>query len=227
MKVIICGAGQVGWQIARHLSGEKNDVTVVDNNPELVRRATDTLDVQGISGFASYPDILERAGARDADMIIAATHSDEVNMVTCQVAHSVFGIRRKIARLRAQSYLDAIYSDLYRRDHLPIDVVISPEKEVAEAALQRLAAPAAFDTESFLEGRAQLLGITIEDDCPVINTPLRQLTDLFSTLRAIVVGIRRDGVLFAPAAGDQIFAGDDCYIFTDTEDMTRTLEIFG
>ncbi len=227
MKVIICGAGQVGWQIARHLSGENNDVTVVDNNPELVRRATDTLDVQGIAGFASYPDILDRAGARDADMIIAATHSDEVNMVTCQVAHSVFAIQRKIARLRAQSYLDAIYSDLYRRDHLPIDVVISPEKEVAEAALQRLAAPAAFDTESFLEGRAQLLGITIDEDCPVINTPLRQLTDLFSTLRAIVVGIRRDGVLFVPSAGDQIFAGDDCYLFTDTEDLTRTLEIFG
>ena len=110
MKVIICGAGQVGWQIARHLSGERNDVTVVDNNPDLVRRATDTLDVQGITGFASYPDVLDRAGARDAEMIIAATHSDEVNMVTCQVAHSVFAIRRKIARLRAQSYLDAIYS---------------------------------------------------------------------------------------------------------------------
>jgi len=227
MKVIICGAGQVGWQIARHLSGEKNDVTVVDNNPELVRRATDTLDVQGIAGHASYPDVLDRAGARDADMIIAATHSDEVNMVTCQVAHSVFAVQRKIARLRAQNYLDAIYSDLYRRDHLPIDVVISPEKEVAEAALQRLAAPAAFDTESFLEGRAQLLGITIDEDCPVINTPLRQLTDLFSTLRAIVVGIRRDGALFVPSAGDQIFAGDDCYIFCVTEDMTRTLEIFG
>lgn len=227
MKVIICGAGQVGWQIARHLSGENNDVTVVDNNPELVRRATDTLDVQGISGFASYPDILDRAGARDADMIIAATHSDEVNMVTCQVAHSVFGIQRKIARLRATSYLTAIYSDLYRRDHLPIDVVISPEKEVAEAALQRLAAPAAFDTEQFLEGKAQLLGISIDDDCPVINTPLRQLTDLFSTLRALVVGIRREGALFVPTAGDQLFAGDECYLFTDSNDLTRTLEIFG
>ncbi len=227
MKVIICGAGQVGWQIARHLSGENNDVTVVDNNPELVRRATDTLDVQGVAGFASYPDVLDRAGAKDADMIIAATHSDEVNMVTCQVAHSVFSVQRKIARLRAQNYLAPSYADLYRRNHLPIDVVISPEREVAEAALQRLAAPAAFDTESFLEGRAQLLGITIDDDCPVVNTPLRQLTDLFSTLRAIVVGIRRDGALFAPSAGDQIFVGDDCYIFTDTQDMTRTLEIFG
>ncbi|MFK7875395.1 MAG: Trk system potassium transporter TrkA [Paracoccaceae bacterium] len=227
MKVIICGAGQVGWQIARHLSGERNDVTVVDNNADLVRQATDVLDVQGVAGFASYPDILDRAGARDADMVIAATHSDEVNMVTCQVAHSVFGVERKIARLRSTSYLEAIYSDLYRRDHMPIDVVISPEREVAAAALKRLSAPAAFDTETFMGGRAQLLGITIEEDCPVIHTALRQLTDLFSTLRAVVVGVRREGSLFAPEPGDQLFVGDDCYIFVHSEDVSRTLEIFG
>ena len=227
MKVIICGAGQVGWQIARHLSGERNDVTVVDSNPDLVRRATDTLDVQGIAGFASYPDVLDKAGARDADMIIAATYSDEVNMVTCQVAHSIFAIPRKIARLRSQSYLTAIYSDLYRRDHLPIDVVISPEKEVAEAALQRLSAPAAFDTERFLEGGAQLLGLTIDADCPIINTPLRQLSDLFSTLRSVVVGVRREGTLFAPEPRDQIFAGDACYVLVHADDIQRTLEIFG
>ena len=227
MKVIICGAGQVGWQIARHLSGERNDVTVVDSNADLVRRATDTLDVQGITGFASHPDVLERAGARDCDLIIAATHSDEVNMVTCQVAHSVFGVTRKIARIRAQPYLDAIYADLYRREHMPIDVVISPEREVAEAALQRLAAPSTFDTESFLGGRVQLLGIQLDDSCPVLNTPLRQLTDLFSTLRAIVVGVRRGGRLFAPEAGDQLFAGDQIYVMSVVEDVTRTLEIFG
>ena len=227
MKVIICGAGQVGWQIARHLSGERNDVTVVDNNAELVRQAINTLDVQGIAGFASYPDILERAGARDADMIIAATHLDEVNMVTCQVAHSVFGIDRKIARLRSTSYLEAIYSDLYRRDHMPIDVVISPEREVAAAALQRLSAPAAFDIETFMDGQAQLLGIKIEEECPVVHTPLRQLTDLFSTLRAVVVGVRRDGTLFAPEAGDQLFVGDECYVFVHLDDVPRTMEIFG
>ena len=227
MKVIICGAGQVGWQIARHLSGEKNDVTVVDNNPDLVRRATDSLDVQGIAGFASYPDILDRAGARDADMIIAATHSDEVNMVTCQVAHSVFSIPRKIARLRSQSYLTAIYSDLYRRDHMPIDVVISPEREVADAALRRLAAPAAFDTQSFFDGKAQLIGIALDENCPVINTPLRQLTDLFSTLKAIVVGVRRKDRLFTPDAGDQLFADDQIYVVCASPDLNRTLEIFG
>lgn len=227
MKVIICGAGQVGWQIARHLSNERNDVTVVDSDPDLVRRATDSLDVQGVAGYASYPNILDRAGARDADMIIAATHSDEVNMVTCQVAHSVFGINRKIARLRSQSYLDAIYSDLYRRDHMPIDVVISPEREVAAAALQRLHTTAAFDTERFMDGKAHLLGITIEEECPVVNTPLRQLTDLFSTLRAVVVGVRRDGTLFTPEAKDQLFVGDDCYVFAHVDDVARTMEIFG
>ena len=209
MKVIICGAGQVGWQIARHLSGERNDVTIVDSDPELVRRAMDTLDVQGVSGFASYPEVLDRAGAPDADMIIAATYSDEVNMVTCQVAHSVFGVNRKIARLRSQAYLTAIYSDLYRRDHMPIDVVISPEREVAAAALQRLSAPAAFDTELFIDGQAQLLGIALDAECPVLHTPLRQLTDLFSTLRVMVVGVRREGMLFVPDAGDQLFEGDE------------------
>lgn len=227
MKVIICGAGQVGWQIARHLSSEKNNVTVVDSNPELVQRATNSLDVSGITGFASYPDILDRAGARDADMVIAATHSDEVNMVICQVAHSVFSVPRKIARLRSQSYLDAIYSDLYRRDHLPIDVVISPEKEVAEAAMQRLLAPATFDTEHFLDGEAQLIGISLEETCPLLNTPLRQLSELFSTLRAIVVAVRREGALFVPEPGDQLFAGDQIYIFTHRNDLSRTLELFG
>ncbi len=227
MKVIICGAGQVGWQIARHLAGERNDVTVLDTNPELVRRAADLLDVQGVVGFASHPDVLDRAGARDCDLIIAATHSDEVNMVTCQVAQSVFGITRKIARLRAQAYMAPQYADLYRRDHLPIDVIISPEREVAEAALQRLLAPATFDTESFLGGAVQLLGIALEEDCPVLDTPLRQLNDLFPTLGAMVVGVRREGRLFAPEPGDQLFAGDQIYVFTLSKDINRTLEIFG
>lgn len=148
-------------------------------------------------------------------------------MVTCQVAHSVFAIPRKIARLRSKSYLTAIYSDLYRRDHMPIDVVISPELEVAEAALQRLSAPAAFDTEKFLDGDAALMGLTIDEDCPITNTPLRQLTDLFSTLRSIVVGIRREGTLFAPESGDMLFEGDACYVMVHNEDVRRTLEVFG
>jgi len=227
LKILICGAGQVGLQIARQLSSENNDVTIIDNKPELVKQAAESLNVNGIVGFASYPDILESAGARDSDMVIAATHSDEVNMVICQIAHSVFNVPRKIARLRSKSYLTAIYSDLYRRDHMPIDVVISPELEVAKAALQRLHAPSAFETEYFLDGNSQMIGIVLEDNCSVLNTPLRQLSELFSTLRALVVGIRRKGVLFVPSPNDQLFISDQIYIFTHILDLDRTLEIFG
>lgn len=229
MKIIICGAGQVGGQIARHLSREEatNHVTVIDNNAGLIRRITDTYDVNGIAGFASHPDILEKAGARDADMVIAATQSDEVNMVVCQVAHSIFGVPRKIARLRAPAYLNAIYSDLYRRDHLPIDVVISPEYAVADAVMQRLAAPAAFDIEGFLDGRAQLVGITLDSGCAVLNTPLRQLSELFSTLRVVVVGVRRGEHLFVPEASDQLYGDDQIYLVTATEDLPRVMEVFG
>ncbi len=229
MKIIICGAGQVGGQIARHLARDENTnrVTVVDSNPALIRRLTDSYDVNGVTGFASHPDVLEQAGARDADMVIAATQSDEVNMVVCQVAHSIFSVPRKIARLRAQAYLDAIYSDLYRRDHLPIDVVISPEYAVAEAVMQRLAAPAAFDTESFLDGRAQLIGISLNGACAVLNTPLRQLSELFSTLRAVVVGVRRGERLFVPESTGQLHAEDQVYLMTATEDVSRVMEVFG
>lgn len=227
MKIIICGAGQVGWQIARQLAGEANDVSVVDNNPVLVRRATDTLEVQGVIGFASHPDVLEAAGAKEADMIIAATHSDEVNMVTCQVAHSVFNVTRKIARLRAQTYLEPQYSNIFQRDHMPIDVVINPEHEVSQAALRRIAAPTTFDVQDFLDGRVRLAGIALDEECPVLNTALRQLTELFSTLRAIVVGVRRGARLFAPEPEDQLFAGDQIYVVSESSDLPRTLEIFG
>ena len=110
---------------------------------------------------------------------------------------------------------------------MPIEVVISPEREVASAALKRLSAASTFDTEFFLDGNLQLIGITLDEDCPVVNTPLRQLSDLFSTLRAVVVGVRREGTLFAPEPGDQLFVGDDCYVMVNTADFSRALEIFG
>jgi trk system potassium uptake protein TrkA len=171
--------------------------------------------------------VRERAGARDADMVIAATQSDEVNMVVCQVANSIFSVPRKIARLRAPAYLNAIYSDLYRTDHLPIDVVISPEYAVADAVMQRLAAPAAFDIEGFLDGKAQLVGLTLGAACAVLDTPLRQLSELFSTLRVVVVGVRRGERLFVPEPGDQLYAGDQIYVVTATEDLARVMEVFG
>lgn len=227
MKVIVCGAGQVGSQIARHLSDEGNEVTVIDNDAALVRRVTDSLDVSGVAGFASHPDVLSRAGAEDADMLIAATSMDEVNMVACQVAHSVFQVPTKIARVRTERYLEAEWSDLFRRDHMPIDVIISPEAEVAAVTLRRLSSTAAFDIEPFFDGAAAFLGIRLEEDCPVLNTPLGQLTELFSTLRAFVVAIRREGKFWSASREDQLFAGDEIYVVAAREDVPRTFGIFG
>lgn len=227
MKVIICGAGRVGWQIARQLSVEGNDITLIDTDTELIRRATDALDVRGVVGFASHPDVLDRAGARDSDLIIAVTPFDEVNMVVCEVANAVFEVPRKIARLRTPAYLDALWSDLYRTDRLPIDVVISPEHEVAEAALDRLIVPACFASGSFLDGRAQLYGLVPLPGSAGLNTPLRQLSDLFPNIRAVCLGIERDGRLFAPEPRDQILDGDRVYLMSHTDDAARLLELFG
>ena len=116
MKVIICGAGQVGFNIARHLSGENIDVTVIDHDAEQIRKVSDGLDVQALQGFASHPDMLEQAGVEDADMLIAVTQSDEINMIACQVAHSLFNVPTKIARVRHQAYLEPAWSDLFSRD---------------------------------------------------------------------------------------------------------------
>lgn len=227
MKLLICGAGQVGSQIARSLSDEGNAVTVVDQDAGLVRRVTDAFDVAGVTGFASHPDVLARAGAQDSDMLIAATSMDEVNMVACQVAHSVFDVPTKIARVRSESYLSAEWSDLFRREHMPIDVIISPESEVANITMRRLVSNAAFDIEPFLDGRVQLLGLHLEEDCPVLNTPLVQLTELFSTLRALIVAVRRGGRLWAADRDDQLMPGDDVYVIAAREDVPRTFGIFG
>jgi len=227
MQFIVCGAGQVGYQIARHLSGEGNAVTVIDTNASLVRQVTDSLDVAGIAGFASHPNVLARAGARDCDMLIAATSMDEVNMVACQVAHSVFEVPVKIARVRSDNYLGAEWSDLFRRDHMPIDVIISPETEVAQATLRRLSATAALEIEPFLDGDAEFVGLAIGENCPAINTPLRQLTELFSTLHCTVVAIRREGRIFVVRADDQVIDGDEVFFVAARADVQRTIGIFG
>lgn len=227
MKLIVCGAGQVGFNIARQLSSEGNDVVLVDQSEALIRKVTDMIDVGGVAGFASRPDVLEKAGAFDADMLIAVTYSDEVNMIACQVAHSVFSIPRKIARVRAQSYLENQWRDMFRRDHMPIDVIISPEIEVADSVLRRISAPGAFESTPFLDGRVRLIGIQLGPECALLNTPLRQLTQLFPDISAMVVAFERNGKLHTSTGDDQLYDGDNVFIVAAEEDVDRTLALFG
>ncbi|MEM7568545.1 MAG: Trk system potassium transporter TrkA [Pseudomonadota bacterium] len=227
MRVIVCGAGRVGYSIARRLSQQRNDVMVIDQSVELITNVTETLDVQGLVGFASSPEVLDQADASDADMIIAVTLSDEVNMIACQVAHSLFNVPTKIARVRNQSYLSRAWSDLFNRDNLPIDVIISPEVEIADAIQRRIAMPGAFDIVPFAGGEIAALGVHIDADCPVVDTPLRQLETLFPDLELTVVGIVRAGRVLVPSADDMMLIGDKAYFTCGQSQVSRALGVFG
>lgn len=227
MKVIICGAGLVGSNIARYLSSENNDVTVIDQSPELIQKIGDTLEVQAIVGFASHPAVLEKAGAADADMIIAVTFADEVNMVACQVAHSLFNVPTKMARIRNQAYLQPIWADLFSRAHMPIDVIISPEIEVARAISRRLQAPGAFDMITLADGLVRLVGVICTPHTPILHTPLRQLTALFPDLNIEVVAIIRNDHPFIPSGDDRMLPGDEVYFIADADHLPRAMSAFG
>lgn len=227
MRVIICGAGQVGYSIASYLAREENDVTVVDTDPQLINQMNDELDVNAIVGHASNPDILSRAGASDSDMILAVTQSDEINMVACQIGHSLFGIPKKIARIREQSYLDPAWSNLFSRAHMPIDVIISPELEVARDIYQRLSVPGTTYVIRLSEERVHVVGVICKEDCPVVNTPLGQLSHLFPDLSFHVVVILRDNKPIIPDDNDQLQVGDEAYFVVDTKHLDRVMAAFG
>lgn len=227
MKVIICGAGRVGFGIAERLSQESNDVSVIDTSPSLVNVIRETLDVRGYVGHGAHPDVLARAGAEQADMIVAVTLYDEINMIACQVAHSLFNVPTKIARIRSQSYLATHYSDLFSREHLPIDVIISPEVEVGKMVLRRISLPGATDAVRFAENLVVMVAIECTEDCPVVNTPLEQLSELFPDLNATVVGVWRNEELFVPRSDDQLETGDLAYVICAHDHVRRTLGLFG
>ncbi|MFM1816709.1 MAG: Trk system potassium uptake protein TrkA [Pseudomonadota bacterium] len=227
MNVLICGAGQVGLGIAESLAAEGNNVSIIDSDPALVQRANDILDVRATAGNGAHPDVLARAGANEAEMLIAVTLYDEVNMVACQVADRIFNIPTKIARIRAQSYLSNEWSELFGRDAIPIDQIISPEVEVGNTVLRRLELPGAFETATFDKGQVSAIGIACGPECPVLDTPMHQLTDLFPDLPATIVAVVRSNVLFLPSADERLIAGDDAYVVVPTNQIARTLKLFG
>ncbi|UJQ95000.1 Trk system potassium transporter TrkA [Mariluticola halotolerans] len=227
MRVIISGAGQVGYGIAEKLSIEGIEVTVIDSNADLVQRVRDTLDARGVHGHGSHPDVLAQAGAKDADMLIAVTQVDEVNMTACQVAHSIFEVPTRIARIRSQTYLSPEWANLFARDHLPIDVIISPEIEVGDLILKRMAYPGASEIVSFEDDKVMVIAVDVREDCAVINTPLRHLTDLFPNLQATVMGVRRNGQMHVMSSRESLIAGDQALVAVAKDQVSRVLGLFG
>lgn len=227
MRVIICGAGQVGQGLAEYLSAEGSHVTIIDKSEKTITELSTRLDVNGVTGFGSDPQILTKAGAKTADMIIAVTRDDEVNMIACQVAHSLFNVKTKIARIRNQSYLDPIWGDLYSRDHLPVDVIISPEKEVAKEIVHRILVPGAYDMIPLVNEMLGVNSIFCKENCPIQNTALYQLPITFPDLNFEIILIIRDGNPILPTRDDQILLDDEVYFIADMSQIKRVMAVFG
>ncbi len=227
MNIIICGAGRVGFTIAKQLSEQGHSITVIDQSSEDIQKIDETLDVKAIVGKATYPSILEKANATEADMIIAVTRNDEINMVICQIAFSIFNIPKKIARIRSQDYLNPKFTRVYNKENLPIDVIISPEIEIAKSIQRKLEAPGSLDSVPFADNKIRLLEILINDNCNLINIQLNELTKKHPNLDANIIGIIRDDKFLIPKKNDEIKKNDKIYVIINSSQMAETLEAFG
>jgi len=227
MNIIICGAGRVGFTIAKQLSEQGHSITVVDPSSEDIQKIDDALDVKAIVGKGTFPSILEKANAAETDMIIAVTRNDEINMLICQIAFSIFNIPKKIARIRSQDYLNPKFSRVYNKENLPIDVIISPEIEIAKSIQRKLEAPGALDSVPFADNKIRLLEILINENCKLINIKLNDLTKKYPNLDANIIGVIRDEKFLIPKKNDDIKKGDKIYVIINSSQMPETLEAFG
>ena len=227
MNIIICGAGRVGFTIAKQLSEQGHSITVVDPSSEDIQKIDDALDVKAIVGKGTYPSILEKANATETDMIIAVTRNDEINMVICQIAFSIFKIPKKIARIRSQDYLNPKFITVYNKENLPIDVIISPEIEIAKSIQRKLEAPGAIDSVPFAKNKIRLLEILINENCKLINIQLKDLTKKYPNLDANIIGVIRDDKFIIPKKNDEIKKNDKIYVIINSDQMSETLEAFG
>jgi len=227
MNIIICGAGRVGFTIAKILSEQGHSITVIDQSSEDIQKIDDSLDVKAIVGKATYPSILEKANASEADMIIAVTRNDEINMLICQIAFSIFNVPKKIARIRSQEYLNPKFTRVYNKENLPIDVIISPEIEIAKSLQRKLEAPGALDNVPFANNKIRLIEILIKDKCPLINIKLNAITERFPKLDANILGVIRNDKFVILKKEDVMLREDRAYVTINSSQMEETLSAFG
>ena len=226
MNIIICGAGRVGFTIAKILSEQGHSITVIDQSSEDIQKIDDTLDVKSIVGKATYPSILEKANASDADMIIAVTRNDEINMLICQIAFSIFNVQKKIARIRSQDYLNPKFTKVYNKENLPIDVIISPEIEIAKSLQRKLEAPGALDNIPFADNKIRVLEILINENCSLKDIKLKDITKKFPKLNANIIGVIRDKKFIVLKKTDIMLKEDRAFVAINATQMKETLNAF-
>jgi trk system potassium uptake protein TrkA len=222
MKIIILGAGQVGGTLAEHLTNENNDITVVDTDAERLRALKDRLDIRTVAGGASYPDTLLEAGAQDAEMLIAVTNSDEINMMACQVAHTFFRTPQKISRVRSQAYL-AHQEQLFDPDHIPVDVIIGPEQLVTDAIRQLITNPGALQVMNFADGRVQLVAVRALHGGPIVGQQLSAIREHMPKIDARVAAIFRQNRPIIPEGDTVVEADDEVFFLADRKHIRQVM----
>ncbi|AIZ34907.1 Trk system potassium transporter TrkA [Pseudomonas sp. K1(2024)] len=221
MKIIILGAGQVGGTLAEHLASEANDITVVDTDGERLRDLGDRLDIRTVQGRASLPTVLRQAGADDADLLVAVTNSDETNMVACQVAYSLFHTPTKIARVRESSYLSR--EELFDNDHIPVDVLISPEQVVTNYIKRLIEHPGALQVIDFADGKAQLVAVKAYYGGPLVGQQLRQIRAHMPNVDTRVAAIFRRDRPIKPHGDTVIEADDEVFFIAAKKDIRAVM----
>jgi len=227
MKVIICGAGAVGRAIAERLADERNSVAVIDHSAETLATLADDLDVATIEGHGSHPDVLHRAGAPDCDILFAVTPSDEVNITACTVAHTLFNVPTKIARVRAAAYRTSDWADLFARDRIPVDATISPDIEVAQAIARLVTMPGVGESGSFCRGQALGFSVECRAGSQAVAGPLRDIDMRFPGFDATVVGVKRGNRVSVVGSDDVLRPGEIAYVVAATLKIGETLAFFG
>jgi trk system potassium uptake protein TrkA len=222
MNILILGAGQVGSNVAYQLAREEaNQVTIVDQNPAALRELQDRLDVRTVIGHAAYPDVLERAGARNADMMIALTNSDELNMVACQIAYTLFNTPTKIARVRAPEYINT--PNLFQQENMPVDVVISPEQLVTENIEQLIHYPGAFQVLDFADSKVRLVGVRALDGGLLVGKEIRTLHEHLPNVEARVAAIYRNDYPIQPDGDTLIEENDEVFFIAGSRNIRQVM----
>ena len=222
MKIIILGAGQVGGTLAEHLAIEQNDITVVDTDGEKLRLLQDRLDIGTVAGEASHPNTLLKAGAEDADMLVAVTNSDEINMMACQVAHTLFNTPTKISRVRSPQYL-AYQQQLFNKDHIPVDVIIGPEQLVTKNIQQLIANPGALQVLDFAEGRVQLVAVRAYHDGPIVGQELQEIRKHMPKVDTRVAAIFRQDRPIIPVGNTVVEVDDEVFFIAARENIREVM----
>jgi len=226
MKIIVGGAGSVGRSIISYLSRADNDIVVVDTNQERLDEIAKEFDVQPVLGSISRPDIQESINAAGADILIAATDNDEVNLVACQVAYTLFNVRKKIARVDSEYFLSPLWNTLYNEKSLPVDLVISPDESIAQNILNILAISGAREVYPFDDGKWLLIGFRCVGECALYQFKLSELYKEFADVHFSVVQIARGGTYFYPKPDEQIKQTDEIYILAHKKDVSNILKAF-